>query len=735
MNLENKGKNYTVTVAGQELTWEFGKYAFQSESSVLASWGDTRVMVTVDVGEQQPEGDYLPLGVEYLEKFYASGMISGSRFVKREKFPGLEAVLAARMTDRMLRPRFPKGLTTPITLIITVLSYAEDSDPVTLGMNTASLALMGSCLPFKGPVAGVRITLDKDGEPQLSSQCIEQDDELEKLPEMNMVLGLDADGIIMFDAAYDNIPADKVKAAMDLAEQEAKPILEAQQEFIQELSVEKKEYDLVAPAKEIVHYIKENYHEKVKESVYATIKQERGALQDEVLAALQEEKTAALADEDSVWSDFQIRLALEKVMKEVARESILETRKHVDGRGFDQVRELEMELDQLPRAHGSAMFRRGDSSVLSSVTLGSPERVQVLDGMTGEDTRRYMHHYNDQPYTYGEASRVRYHPSRRALGHGALAEKALIPVLPEFNDFPYTIRVVSEVMTSGGSTSMAATCGSSLAMMTAGVPIKEPVAGIHVGMVSQDNFTDYQLLVDIVEIEDFYGDMDFKVTGTKEGITAIQMDQKQDSIPVSILKEALDLASQARQGILEQMNEVIAKPRTEVSEYAPRSEVINIDEELIGKVIGPGGKTIKEITSKSGCDIVIEDDGRIMISGTTAESRELAKELINKELADTDERGGRGGRGNGRGNGRGSRPPQKQLKIGEVYAVTVAKVMPFGLIVEEKESGQSGLIHISELQDGYVRDIEGFAEEGEELQARLIDREDRDRLRFSLKAV
>jgi polyribonucleotide nucleotidyltransferase len=699
---------YTFTFGGAPITWEYKKFSPLSNSAVYATWGETAVNVTVLRGKAREGIDFFPLLVEYIEKLYAAGKIASSPYVKREGFPSEEAILRGRIIDRALRPRFPKELLDEVQIFIHVLAYDKEHDPMILGFNTAVAAVMASDIPFHGELAGVRVSLDKDNKPFINPVDVVSREitDSEKLASMNMVISIDKDGIVMFDADMSEIPEDTIKESIEHARKEAEVLYNAQKEFAKMIGTEKKEGTMFVIPEEVVTKIHDELGEKLTEAAGHREKSARKAGEQSVM----EQIKALYADNEEV-SEQILAAAFSKLMKKHILHQVLDEGKRVDGRNFDEVRTLSAEVGIVPKVHGTGFFKRGDTHALSIATLAAPTKHQVVEDMTGEGVNTYIHEYSAPPSAYGEVGRYAAHPGRREIGHGALAEKAVQRLLPTQEEFPYMIRVVTEITSSAGSTSMASTCASTLALMDAGVPLKRPVAGISVGVIADDEFKKYQLLTDIEEIEDFYGYMDFKVAGTELGVTAIQMDQKKQQIPYEVIYEALDAAKKARTQILEVMTGAIATPRAEISKYAPRFERIQIDPDNIGKLIGPGGKVIKEITAKSGMDINIKEDGTVEIFGVGEDKRNYAKQLIDDLFTD--------------------------LRIGETYEAEVIGIKPFGAIVrvEKGMDDVTGLVHVSELADKFVKNVEDVVKMGDRVKVKVVGIEDNGKLRLSIKQV
>lgn len=679
-----------------------GKVARRSNSAVVAQMGDTIVLATVDVGEPLENGDFLPLSVEYVERMYAGGLISSSRFVKRERFPSQGATLAARMLDRAIRSRFPDDYRNQVLIVLTVLSYDPAYDPVIIGFTAVSAALMASSVPFRGPLAGVRVGYDgSDVQLHLADVEMENGDGANHL---NFVMGTDGEMVTMIDADGMEVPEEVVIKGMKFGVESSKEFIDAQNSFFKEIEekrgpVVKPEYTSFAIPKDLIGEVRRNKKKDIEKML------EERADQDDAFVEIKE----SLYDEyQGKYSKTQLSEACEYVAKEIVRTWILEDKKRTDGRAVDEIRPIEMQVGLLPRVHGSALFTRGGTQALTVVTLGSSKLELITEGMEGEETSRYMHHYNAPDYSVGMAGKYNYIPKRREIGHGSLAEKALIPVLPDAEVFPYTIRVVSEIMSQAGSSSMASVCGSTLSLMDAGVPIQKPVAGIAMGVVAREDLKSWVILTDIFDREDFYGHMDFKVAGTRDGITAIQMDNKMNGLPVAVFEEALEVAKKARLNILDQMAQVIDKPRETLSKYAPKVQVVKIPVDKIGELIGPGGKVVKGIIEETGAEIDIHDDGKVMVSSVDESARKKAVEIIEGMF--------------------------EQAEIGKVYRAKVDKIMDFGAFVNVSHS-ITGLVHISEMSDSFVKDPHTVVKEGQEVDVIVTGFDERGRLKLSMKRV
>ncbi|MCL1864015.1 MAG: polyribonucleotide nucleotidyltransferase [Defluviitaleaceae bacterium] len=696
---------YKTTLAGRELSCELNRVAELAGGSALMKYGETVVLVTATTSEKPRAGiDWFPLSVDYEERFYAVGKIPGSWF-RREGRPTEHAILASRLIDRPIRPLFPDDYRNDVGVVATVLSMDQDASPEIAAMIGSSIALSISEIPFAGPTAAVNIGL-VDGQLIVNPDAAQR--EVSKLA---LTVSSTREKVMMIEAGADEVPDDKMFEAIMLAHEENKKIIEFIDKIVAENGKPKREYEQ--------HVLPTELYEKVtsfitdarmEEAVFTDKKQERdtrmNALRDEV-----EEKLVPTFPEDVVddWKS-QLSAVIYKFEKETVRRMIFEQGKRPDGRKKGDIRNLFAEVDILPRTHGSAIFSRGQTQVLTVTTLGSSGDTQRLDGLDeAEENKRYMHHYNFPSYSVGETRPSR-GPGRREIGHGALAERALLPVIPSEDDFPYVIRLVSEVLSSNGSTSQAAVCGSTLSLMAAGVPIKRPVAGISVGMVTGATTDDFVLLTDIQGLEDFFGDMDFKVAGTSEGITAIQMDIKVDGLTPEIIKQSLTQTREARDVILNDvMIPTIELPRSEISPHAPKISIIRINPDQIAEVIGARGKVIKRIIEESGVEkIDTEDDGRIFVADRDLSKVNRAVEIINAIV----------------------NPPE----IGAIYTGKVTRLMSFGAFVElapEKE----GLVHISQWDVARTESMEAVTKEGDIVQVKVTEIDDQGRINLSRKAV
>lgn len=687
---------FETELAGRKLVVETGKMAQLTNGHALVRYGDTVVMVNVTASKKPREGvDFFPLSVDYEEKLYSVGKIPGS-FQKREGKPSDKAILVSRVIDRPIRPLFPKDLRNDVSVVATVLSVDQDNSPEVTAMIGSSIAISISDIPFNGPTGSVAVGY-------VDNEIIINPTEAQReKSRLTLTVAGTKDKICMIEAGADQIPEDIMVEAIAKAHEEIKKIVAFIEEIQKEIGKPKFEYQSCEVNKEIMHDIEEYLGERLRETIITTAKQERESGMDAIKDELIEHFAEKYPD-----SALAIGDALYYLQKKTVRKMILEEHIRPDGRALDQIRPLSAEIDLLPRVHGSALFSRGQTQVMSVVTLGQGREEQLLDGIDTEESKRYIHHYNFPPYSVGEARAPR-SPGRREIGHGALAERALIPVIPSQEEFPYTIRVVSEVLSSNGSTSQGSVCGSTLSLMAAGVPIKEPVAGISCGLITDDNDRNkYLLITDIQGIEDFFGDMDFKVAGTKNGITAIQVDIKIDGLTLDIIRETFERLKKARTYILDEvMLKVIDKPRAEVSKYAPKTISFNIDPEKIKDVIGQGGKVINKIIAQTGVQIDIEDDGKVCIYAVNTESAKEAEKIINGIV--------------------------KEPEVGEIYKGTVTKIMNFGAFVEILP-GKEGLVHISKLEHRRVEKVEDVLHEGDEVMVKVIEITDQGKINLSRK--
>ena len=689
-------KSYSMELAGRTLTLETGKMAGLANGSVLVRYGDTAVIVNVTASKKPREGiDFFPLSVDYEERLYSVGKIPGS-FLKREGKPSDKEILVSRAIDRPIRPLFPKDLRNDVCVNAMVLSVDPDCSPEVAAQIGTSAALSISDIPFNGPTAAVSVGY-VDGQIVINPTL-----EQRAKNRLNLTVAGTKEKVSMIEAGADEIPEDLMLEAIIKGHEQIKKVAEFIEGIQKEIGKPKFEYESCAVPDDLFNEIYNFASVKMCDAVQEKDKDTRDNNVAELQNEIEEFLKANHTEEEFETIKPLIGEAVYKLEKKTVRHLILEENKRVDGRAIDEIRPLSCEIDLLPRAHGSALFTRGQTQVLSVTTLGTVGDEQELDGLDEEESKRYIHHYNFPPYSVGEARPSR-GPGRREIGHGALAERALAPVIPSEAEFPYTIRVVSEVLSSNGSTSQGSICGSTLSLMAAGVPIKEPVAGISTGLVTDDNNRDrYIMLTDIQGLEDFFGDMDFKVAGTKNGITAIQVDIKIDGLTYDIIKEAFERTRVARMYILnEVMLKAISKPRTEISKYAPKIITMEIDPDKIKDVIGSGGKVINKIIADTGVKIDIEDDGRVFIAGQDSEMANRAKEIIETITMD--------------------------LELGKTYIGKVVRIMNFGAFVEIAP-GKEGMIHISKLAKERVEKVEDVVKIGDTVAVKVIEIDDQGRV-------
>ena len=709
MDIINPNGKKTLQVStewlGRKLTLEVNRVGFRSTSSVLVTYGDTVVLGSVVVGTKPVVQDFFPLSIDYEEKWYAAGKISGSRFIKREGKPADEAVLVGRLIDRPIRPLFPKGYRQEVQVVCTVLSMDPSFRPDCVAMIAASSALMNAGLPFDGPVAGIRIgQIDGEFKGFLSPE------EREASP-MDLVVACKDGKVMMVEAGMKEIPEETIIEAMKWAVKNVQPVLDLQRDLAAKVATPEREFELVLPDEEVIKEVEEWTDGKFGSKVRGNV-MERAQILDEIKYAMHDEfalsKGQGETDNEKVaWYDENLRdvydQAFELALFKEVRRGIVEEGVRPDGRKLDEVRPLSSQVGVLPRTHGSSLFTRGVTQAMNIVTLAPLSYSQDVDTMEVTDgKRRYMHHYNAPSYTVGEPGRIG-SPGRREIGHGYLAERALIPVLPSEEDFPYAIRSVTEIMSQNGSTSMAATCSSCLALMDAGVPIKRPVSGVAMGLmvdvpkgtpIEAKDVDKAYVLTDLMDAEDFAGDMDFKVTGTTEGVTALQMDMKVHGLPVEIMEKALKQSHDGRMFILKHLISILPEPRAEISKYAPQIEKLMINPEKIGAVIGKGGEMINKITTETGAEVDIEDNGLVTISGNDPEKIQKALEWV-KSLTEEPE-------------------------VGKIYEGTVVSIKDFGAFVNILP-GIDGMLHISQIREGKrLKSVDEVLKVGDRVKVRLV---------------
>ena len=695
-------KVYETELAGRKLVFETGKMAGLANGSVLVRYGDTVVIVNVTASKEPREGiDFFPLSVDYEEKLYSVGKIPGS-FTKREGKPSDKAILTSRAIDRPLRPLFPKDFRNDVVIVATVLCVDQDNSPEIAAMIGASAALSISDIPFGGPTAAVNVGL-VDGKIIINPNEKERENS-----DLTLTVAGTEEKIAMIEAGANEVPDDVMLQAIKEGHKEIQKICKFITKMKEEIGKPKFEYKSFAVPEEIYKFVEENFKDAMKEAVQEVDKETRdnnvSKVSEEIVAMYEEKFGTDLAEEHK--SD--LGEAIYKVEKKCVRELIFNEHKRVDGRKLDEIRPLSAEVGLLPRTHGSALFTRGQTQVLSIATLGMISEEQILDGIDTETSKRYMHQYNFPSYSVGEARPSR-GPGRREIGHGALAEKALVPVIPSKEEFPYAIRVVSEVLSSNGSTSQASICGSTLALMDAGVPIKRPVAGISTGLVTNpEDDKDYVMLVDIQGLEDFFGDMDFKVGGTEKGITAIQVDIKVDGLSYDIIKEAFERTRIARKHILEDvMLPVLGNPRAEISKYAPKIVSTQIKIDKIKDVIGPGGKMINKIIDETGVKIDIEEDGKVFIYSNDGQKAEEALEMVEDIV--------------------------REVEVNGIYYGEVVRIMNFGAFIDLGCGGKEGLLHISQISKERIKNVEDVLHVGDKVTVRVTEIDEQGRINLTMK--
>lgn len=690
----------STELCGRTLSFEVNRVGFRSSASVLVTYGDTVVLGTAMVGKKALEGfDYFPLSIDYEEKMYAAGKISGSRFIKREGRPSDDAVLIGRLIDRPIRPLWPKGYRHEAQGIATVLSMDPAFRPDMVAMIATSTAFMLTGAPFEGPVAGLRVGINDAGDFEAFLPADKLNNGL-----LDLVVAGTKNGIMMVEAGANQVSEEQVVDALAWAHEAMQPAIDLQNELVEKLNVQPLSYQIVEPASEIIDKVAVWLDGKLGENLHKPYPE-----RNDLIATLREEMHTAFAEE--LGEDYSLAKnayddAFNYALHKDVRKGIVESGTRPDGRKTTEIRPLSSETGFLPRAHGSSLFTRGMTQALNVVTLAPLSYAQIVDTMEKEGERRYMHHYNAPGWTVGEVRRIG-SPGRREIGHGYLAERAVEPVLPDEADFPYTIRSVTEIMSQNGSTSMAATCSAVLALMDAGVPLKAPVSGIAMGLMMDGERP--IVLSDIADAEDFAGDMDFKVTGTAKGITALQMDMKVHGLPVEVLRQALAQGKEGRAHILEHMLTTLGRPNADLSPYAPRVEAIKINPDKIREVIGKGGETINKIIAETGAEIDIKDDGTVMIASPDKRSIDAAIKWV-KSITDDPE-------------------------VGAIYEnCRVVSVLDFGAFVEILP-GKEGLVHVSEMKEERVKSPSDVVKEGDRVTVKLLGIDERGRLQLSMKAA
>ena len=698
----------SLELAGKQISFETGELAMQAHGAVLGQLGDTVVLATAMMGKVKEGMDYFPLLVDYEERLYASGKIKGSRFIKREGRATDEAILSGRLIDRSIRPLFPEGMRNEVQVIATILSVDEVNDPDIVAINAVSAALTASVIPFQGPIAAVRVG-------RVNGEFIANPSyEERKTGDLDLVVSGTEKNIMMVEAGAKQVAEEDMIQALKFAQPHLKQLIGLQNDLAKQIGVPKVEVTRILPDEAVLAEVM-NYRDELEKAMFGKFpKEEREAGMKQVAEKIALEVSEKLKDRTDIVVAIHIGLALEKLTKKIIRANILEKERRVDERPLTETRPVSAKVGVLPRTHGSGLFNRGETQVLTTVTLGSSGDAQILDGMedfTADGTvKRYIHHYNFPGFSVGEVAPVR-GPGRREVGHGALAERALEPVLPvDKESFPYTMRLVSEVLSSNGSTSMASTCGSCLALMDAGVPITAMIGGVAMGLVLDSESGKFKVLTDIQGIEDGNGDMDFKVTGSEKGITALQMDVKTLGLTVEILEQALKQAKDGRMHILSVMKQTITQPRPELSPFAPRIISFMINPEKIRDVIGTGGKIINKIIAETGVKIDIEDSGLVMVASKDAEQSKKAIDWI-KNLT-------------------------REFKVGEIFTGKVSRIMDFSAFVElVAGSSAEGLVHISELAWHRVGRVEDVVKIGDPLEVKIVEIDQMGRLNLSHKIL
>ena len=681
-------------IAGRNMKVEFGRVGMLSNAAIFMSYGDTVILTNVNASEKPREGiDFFPLSVEYEERLYAVGKIPGG-FIKREGRPSENAILFGRAVDRPLRPLFPKGYRNDVQVVCTVVSVEQDNLPEILAINAASMALCVSSIPFTTPVAAVQVGLI-DGNFVLNPTSTEREESI-----LQLTVCATKDRVMMIEAGGDEIPEDVMIKAIEYGFDKCQDIIQFQEEAMSKFGKTKDEPVLYKPNSELKSEIATFAGEMIKEAMWITDKDERNAAMDLVNDKINEEFAEKYPDNVA-----DIKEIVYNMQKEVVRDMLLNHKRRPDGRDFDQIRKISCEVGLLPRTHGTGLFTRGLTQVMTVATLGAVGDIQIIDGIGETESKRYMHHYNFPAYSVGEVKPLR-GPGRREIGHGALAERALEPLIPSEEEFPYTIRLVSEVLSSNGSTSQASVCGSTLALLDAGVPIKRPAAGIAMGLITSEDLNEEEVLTDIQGIEDFFGDMDFKVAGTTEGITSIQVDTKIAGLSFNVITKAINDARKARLFILDKINECLPEARKEVSKFAPKTSTITIDPEKIRDVIGAGGKVINKIIADTGVKIDIKEDGTVFVSSPDHDGVNAAIKIIEGLT--------------------------KEVQPGEVYLGKVTKIATFGAFIEILPN-KEGLCHISKLDKARVNKVEDVVSVGDEILVKVTEIDQQGRINLSRK--
>jgi len=691
-------KQFSTEVAGKPLTFEVSRIAEQANAAVIGKYGETIVLVTTVMSKENKNMNYMPLIVDYEEKFYAAGKILGSRYMRREGKSSDEATLTARMIDRTIRPLFNQNIRRDMQIIVTILSFDGENDPDFVALATTSIALAISDIPWAGPIGGVRVAkiADKYVINPTISQLAEEFD-------LECVVTGPKNKINMIELEGKQVQEEDIEKAFELGQKEINKLIKFQEGVVKEIGKEKVNLEVAQPDPELIKKVESFLENKLEKAMYVADKDKSR----ENLSVLHKEMTTMLEDDDHEEEDLAFAGQIfEKSLDNLFHQNIIENEKRPDGRKIDEVRDLYTEVGLFERQHGSALFARGSTQSLGVTTLASPGEAQRIDSLEFQGKKNFFLHYNFPPYSTGETGWMR-GPGRREIGHGALAEKALKNVIPDQSEFPYTIRLVSEILSSNGSSSMASVCASSMSLMDAGVPIKNQVAGIAMGLAMNEKGA-YKVLTDIQGPEDHHGDMDFKVAGTKDGVTTVQLDVKVEGITAEIIKDTLSQAKKARLHILEALDKAIKEPRKEVSKYAPTIVITTIDPDKIGAVVGSGGKTINKIIEDTGATTIdIDQSGEVYIAADTTEAAEAAKKIVD-DLT-------------------------HEYKVGEIVEGKIVKILEFGAILEFGYNSD-GMIHVSELKDGFVKKVEDVVKEGDFVRAKIIKTE-RGKTSLSLKGL
>ena len=693
-------EKFKLNLGEKDLEVEIRNLAEKANGSCWVKYGDTVVMATAVMSSQERgDQDFFPLTVEYQERFYAAGKILGSRFLRRENRPTDEAIITSRIIDRSIRPRFPKELKKEIQVIITCLSWDRENNPDVLGLIATSVALGISDIPWQGPIAAVRIG-EKDNNFILNPTYSQKKEENLDIILASTPSEKDPCLINMIEGEGNEVSEETILGAVKFSKPYLEKIIDFQKEIVKKIGKKKTILPEKQTDQEVEQEIKKLVEDKLEKAIYeGNEMQEVEILTKEVLSLIEEKYPGE--GKTKYASTF-----LEAETDRIIHENIIKSEKRPDKRRIDEIRKLSMQVGILPRTHGTGLFERGKTKSLSVLTLGAPDDVKLVEGMEAVGKKRFMHHYNFPPYCSGETKPLR-GPGRREIGHGMLAEKALFPVIPDFEEFPYTLRIVSEILSSNGSSSMASTCSSSLSLMDSGVPIKNHVAGIAMGLMSNEK-GEYKILTDIQGPEDHYGDMDFKIAGTKNGVNAIQLDVKVSGINEEIIKETLERGKKAKLQILKEMEKTIAEPRENLSKWAPRVYILQVDSEKIGEIIGPGGRIIRDIIEKSGAEVNIEDSGKVFV---TAENEESAQKAISQINDIT-----------------------REAKIGEIFQGKVKRILDFGAFIEILPN-QEGLVHISQLASFHVKKVEDIIKIGDIVPVKVISIDEQGRINLSMKEV